>query len=129
MAHLNRGTGLLGLALLAGIVMSGQGAGQDTVKVSHDFGRVPPYFEENRGQADARARYVARTGNLIAFLTQDGWTLSLHGEAISMRIAAGNRKAPFTAEGTLEGISNYYLGSRAITGLPHYASVRVTDIR
>ena len=46
-----------------------------------------------------------------------------------MRIAGADRNALFTPEGTVEGISNYYLGSRAITGLPHYASVRVTEIR
>src|SRR5258708_240638 len=98
MAHFSRGTGLLSLGLLAGMAVSGQSTGQNTAKVSHDFGRVPLYSEENRGQTDARARYVARTGNLVAFLTQDGWTLSLHGEATSMRIADASPNAPFAPE-------------------------------
>jgi hypothetical protein len=129
MTHLSRGTGLLGLALFTGMAVSGQSTGQNTAKVSQDFGRVPIYFEENRGQTDARARFIARTGRLAAFLTQDGWTLSMHGEAISMRISDASQSARLAPEGTVGGISNYYLGSRVITGLPHYASVRVTEIR
>ena len=125
MAHVGRGTSLLSLALLVARGVSGQTAVQDKVKVSQDFGRVPLY-EENRGETDAR--HVARTNNLVAFLTPDGWTLSVHGEAVSMRIANANRKASFTAGDKVQGISDYYLGSRAITRLTHYASVRVTDI-
>ncbi len=101
---------------------------QDAVK-RHDFGNVPLYFEENRGQTDPRAKYIARSAALAGFITQDGWTLSLNGQPVSMHIAGANPKALFAAERPVEGITNYYLGNRTITGLQHYSSVRAKNIR
>src|SRR3982074_2838032 len=71
--------------LLASALMA-----QDAVKHPPDFGNVPLYFEENRGQTDAHARYIARSANLVGFVTQDGWTLSLNGTPVSMHIAAAD---------------------------------------
>src|SRR6266852_1426313 len=102
---------------------------QDAVKRQTNFGNVPLYFEENRGQTDAHARYIARSSSLVGFITQDGWTLSLNGQPVSMHIAGANAKARLVPEGAAEGITNYYLGSRAITDLPHYSSVRGKNIR
>jgi Beta-propeller repeat/Putative binding domain, N-terminal/NHL repeat len=102
---------------------------QHAVKRHADFGNVPLYFEENRGQTDAQARYIVRSANAIGFVTQDGWTLSLHGQPISMHIKGVDAKARFMPEGPVEGITNYYLGARAITALPHYSSVRGHNIR
>jgi len=107
--------------LLFGIDLSAQRASS--------FGSVPLYFEENRGQTDAQARYIARSPNLVGFVTQDGWTLSLHGQPVSMHIADANAKAAFVPEQPAEGVTNYYLGSRAITNLAHYSSVRAKNIR
>src|SRR5713101_6984865 len=97
---------------------------QDAVKRPPNFGNVPLYFEENRGQTDSHTRYIARSASLVGFVTKDGWTLSLNGQPVSMHIAHANSKARFVPEGAVEGITNYYLGSRAITALPHYSSVR-----
>jgi uncharacterized repeat protein (TIGR01451 family) len=94
-----------------------------------NFGNIPLYFEENRGQTDPRAKYIARSTALAAFITPDGWTLSLNGQPVSMHIAAANPKALFAPERPLEGVTNYYLGNRTITGLQHYSSVRAKDIR
>src|ERR1700682_5045920 len=47
-----------GLFLVTGLMA------QDTVKRHGDFGHVPLYLEENRGQTDAHARYVARSTSL-----------------------------------------------------------------
>src|SRR5260221_8483080 len=102
---------------------------QDSVKHQPNFGNVPLYFEENRGQTDAHARYIARSASLVGLVTQDGWTLSLNGQPISMHIAHANAKARFVPEDAVEGITNYYLGTRAITALPHYSSVRGKNIR
>src|SRR5260370_10591387 len=101
-----------------------------TAKEHHsNFGNGPLYFEENRGQTDAHARFLARSASLVGFVTQDGWTLSLNGQPVSMHIAHANAKARFIPETTVEGITNYYLGSRSITALPHYPSVRGNNIR
>src|SRR5260370_3358509 len=102
---------------------------QGAVKRHPDFGNVPLYFEENRGQTDSHARYIARSTSLVGFITQDGWTLSLNGQPVSMHVANANAKARLVPEGAAEGITNYYLGSRAITSLPHYSSVRAKNIR
>src|SRR5260370_16295273 len=102
---------------------------QGAVKRHPDFGNVPLYFEENRGQTDAHARYIARSTSLVGFITQDGWTLSLNGQPVAMHIAGANKNARLVPEDSVEGITNYYLGSRAITALPHYSSVRGKNIR
>src|SRR5260370_7162236 len=59
---------------------------QELAKHRPDFGTVPLYFEENKGQTDAQARYIARSANLVGFVLQDGWTLSLSGQPVSMHI-------------------------------------------
>src|SRR5258708_8560008 len=102
---------------------------QEPVKHHSNFGNVPLYFEENRGQTDAHARFLARSASLVGFVTQDGWTLSLNGQPVSMHIAHANAKTRFIPESTVEGITNYYLGTRSITALPHYSSVRGKNIR
>src|SRR5207244_3035513 len=102
------------LALLLGTRLSAQHAA--------NFGTVPLYFEQNKGQTDTQAKYIARSPNLVGFVLQDGWTLSLHGQPISMHIADANAKATLVPEHSVEGITNYYLGSRAITSLQHYSS-------
>src|SRR6266567_7751542 len=78
---------------------------QDTVKHHSNFGNVPLYFEQNRGQADAPARYIARSTSLVGFITTDGWTLSLNGQPVSMHIAHANTKATFVPGAAVEGIT------------------------
>ena len=41
-----------------------------------------------------------------------------------MRIADANTHARHEAEGEMEGVTNYYFGSRAIVGLKHYSAVQ-----
>jgi hypothetical protein len=94
-----------------------------------DFGTIPLYFEQNKGQTDARAQYIARSPNLLGFVLQNGWTLSLQGQPISMHIKSANPNATLVPESPIAGITNYYLGSRAITALHHYSSVRANNIR
>jgi len=120
-----RVTRAFSLVLLLGTRLSAQ----EIAKHRPDFGAVPLYFEENSGQTDARARYIARSANLVGFVLQDGWTLSLGGQPVSMHIAGADPKAALVPEGQTEGITNYYLGSRAITSLPHYSGVRSRNIR
>jgi hypothetical protein len=100
-----------------------------TAQAASNFGIVPLYFEQNKGQTDAHARYLARSANLVGFVLQNGWTLSLHGQPISMHIKDADPQAALIPENPIEGITNYYLGSRTITNLPHYSSVRAKNIR
>src|SRR5258706_5465527 len=116
---------VLSFGLLLGTHLSAQ----DVAQRRSDFGNVPLHFEENKGQTDASARYIARSASGVGFVLQNGWTLSLGGQPISMHIADADSKATLVPEGSVEGVTNYYLGSRAITNLPHYSSVRAKNIR
>ncbi len=100
-----------------------------TVQGRSNFGTPPLYFEQNKGQTDAQARYIARSASLVGFVLQDGWTLSLNGQPVSMHIVSADPKTTLIPETQIEGITNYYLGSRAITALPHFSSVRAKNIR
>jgi len=114
---------------IAGLILLVTGlAAQDLAKHHPNYGTVPIYFEENKGQTDKRVRYIARSASLVGFVLQDGWTLSISGQPISMHIVGAGSKAPLVAELPVEGITNYYLGSRAITNLQHYSSVRGKNI-
>jgi hypothetical protein len=46
-----------------------------------------------------------------------------------MHIVGARAKATIVPEYSIEGITNYYLGSRTITKLQHYSSVRAKNIR
>jgi len=46
--------------------------GAATVELERRHGRLPLRYEENQGQHDARARYVARQGGLTLFATGEG---------------------------------------------------------
>ena len=48
-----------------------------TPRVETDYGRLPLYFIENRGQVDKRVKYYVRGGGQTTFFTQDGVVLSL----------------------------------------------------
>src|ERR1700689_424722 len=120
---------LLCLVLFLSNSLHSQNPNDENAPAHTNLGNIPLYFEENRGQTDSRARYIARGAKRVAFVTQDGLMLSLKNEAIAMRIVDAARDSIFASEGEVEGVSNYYLGKRAISGLHHYSTVRVNNIR
>lgn len=68
-------------------------------------------FEENRGQADESARFVARSRGANLVLTDDGATLALpHETALTLKVA-GARKVRPVAERPLVTRSNYLIGA------------------
>ena len=96
---------------------------------ARQFGDFPLAFEPNQGQTDPRVRYLARSGNMVVFLTGDGYTLSTGGRSVSMRVAGAVADPRLSAERPVEGISNYFVSGRAITGVPHFERVRTERIR
>jgi hypothetical protein len=95
---------------------------------SHPMGQIPVYFEQNDGQADKAARFVASNGRLKALITKNGLAFP-HGSAfISMQVRDG-LVASFQPEESTAGVSNYYLGRRGIKELKHYGRVRGRNIR
>ena len=93
------------------------------------FGNLPLAFEPNQGQTDPRVRYLARSGNMVVFLTGDGYTLSTAGQSVSMQIAGAYTVSRLTAESPIAGVSNYYLSGRAITGIPHFERIKAQRVR
>jgi hypothetical protein len=79
------------------------------------FGRVPLAFEPNRGQADARVRFLAGGRGYRMLLTEEGATLSLkHGgdsALLGMRFVGARTDARMSATGALGGRVNYLTGS------------------
>jgi hypothetical protein len=91
---------------------------------------VPPplYFEVNRGQADPSVRYVARSGNVAAFISNEGVAVTRRGDSVLLRVDGAAPSPRITAEEPTGGFSNYYLGTRTVTGAAHYRRIRVSQI-
>src|ERR1700686_750579 len=87
------------------------------------------YFEPNRGQAPAEARFVSESSGFAALLTGNGFVIQLAESQTPIRIewAGARPSAPPKAIEPTGGIGNYYLGNdpgKWIHGVPHYARVR-----
>jgi hypothetical protein len=115
------------LVLLIAVQVQGQ-----SIRGAHtkgQFGQIPLYFEENHGQTNADVAFVARSSKMLVFVTRKGATLSSPSGVVSMNVAGANLHSRTEAEGETEGVTNYYLGSRALVGLKHYSSIRIRDVR
>src|SRR5580704_6565759 len=125
----NRFGQLLYLVLFLSSSLHSQNRNHEHAPARTNLGNIPLYFEENRVQGDPRARFISRGTKQVAFVTEEGLMLPVKDDPIALRIVDAARNAPIAAEGEVEGVSNYYLGKRAIRGLRHYSNVRVSNIR
>jgi uncharacterized protein (TIGR03437 family) len=78
------------------------------------LGRLPLVFEENRGQANAGADFVARVSGAAVLLDSRGVRLeagALPDQAVDMEIVGGNEDAAGRVIERLSGKSHYLLGS------------------
>lgn len=93
------------------------------------FAALPLRFEENRGQADASVRFVARSAGYTALLSDSGITLQSDG---AVRIAFGGGKAAAISPAEpLVTLSNYFIGSdpaRWQTNVPNFGRVRYSAL-
>src|SRR6185295_16410410 len=90
-------------------------------------GSLPIAFEENRGQADPRVRYLARGEETAVLLTSVGAVLRLGEATVEMTFSGARSGARVEGVGRLPGIANFFLGSdplRWITNVPRFARVR-----
>ncbi|MFN7919798.1 MAG: SBBP repeat-containing protein [Bryobacteraceae bacterium] len=81
------------------------GTGQSN-KARADFARMLLYFEENRGQAAADVRFLARGGGHPVAVMDSGVEIG----SLSMRLV-GARSAKLTPRVPLEGRVNYFIGA------------------
>jgi hypothetical protein len=112
------------------------------------YGQTPLAFEQNRGQLDARADFLARGSGYSLFLSDGGKaTLSLRGgtdkatssqriaSAVSsvvlqMRLLGGTENVSPTGNDVLPGKVNSFVGARSNwrTNIPTFESVRYDDV-
>jgi len=94
------------------------------------------HFEPNRGQADAKAHFIARSPQLRADVRDDGVDLTparAEGPAATARLRFANarRGGTFEARERAEGHANYLVGndpSRWLRDLPYYKQLRYADL-
>src|SRR5437870_234460 len=95
--------------------------------IGEAYGKLPLHFEENRGQADPRARYLARTPGGSVLIAPHELALGAGTESVRLtfeRAASGTRLEALDA---LDGRVNYLVGNdpaRWRTGLKTFARVR-----
>jgi hypothetical protein len=88
-------------------------------------------FEENRGQADGRVRYLWRGEDATLFLAPSEAVLALAPDAVVRMGFRGADPAPAVAGvGRLPGVSNYIVGgaARPVAGVARYAAVRYREL-
>ena len=95
-------------------------------------------FEPNRGQAPEEVKWLARGPGYQLFLTSDGVTVTIPGNAsrrnggiVRMKLEGSRPWNHITGLDPTGGISNYLQGhdvKTASTGIPHYARVRVAGV-
>ena len=100
-----------------------------------DFGKLPITFEENRGQAHADARFVARGPGYSLLLTASGNEIALRSaqSAISIRtrLLNANLDPRIDGEQRQSGKVHYLRGSdpgRWLTDVPTYARVKYQGV-
>ena len=93
------------------------------------FDALPLRFEQNRGQADAATKFIARGSGYALSLTATGSTLRLGGSVIQTRIAGGARNAHLEPLEPLSTRTNYLSAGpgRSLLDVPSFARIRYRD--
>jgi hypothetical protein len=100
-------------------------------RIAREYGQVPVTFEQNVGQFDARARFVARGGGVTAFLTATGAAFAVKDAAVFMTLDGANPAPSISAEGRQPGVSHYLIGAdpqRWHPNVPHFGVVRYAAV-
>jgi hypothetical protein len=108
---------------------------QDATSERVQHARAALHFEENVGQADPQARYIARAGELNLLATDDRAVIvfadgSSMPPSVSLELIGSRRSMPIGRH-TLRGTANYFRGSdRAawLTNLPTYSELWYSDV-
>ncbi|HEV3278883.1 MAG TPA: SBBP repeat-containing protein [Terriglobia bacterium] len=122
------------------VQMSAAADPANRTRVLDTYSRLPLRFEVNQGQADPRARFVARTDEYNLFLTAQGAVLELSaaqtrgaGQArgavrtLAMQLLGSDPSAVISGLDEMTGKSNYLIGNDPANwrlGVANYAKVR-----
>ncbi len=137
---------------------SSRAAAARSPQVRNVYGKLPLSFEENRGQTDARVKFLARGRGYTLFLTATDAVLKLqahsstpstkretprgilpvatHSEpekfsAVRMRLEGANPEASASGVDELHGKTNYFIGKDAgkwHRNIPTFAGVKFREI-
>ncbi len=143
---------LLPLASLPSGVRSLAGPAAGSPEVAVGYGKLPLAFEPNVGQTDARVRFLARGGGMMAFFT-DTETVMVLGRAeqgdpgaqplerrerakieqavVRMKLTGAGLPRRTSGFEKLPGVSNYFIGNEPAkwhTDVPHYARVQYEGV-
>lgn len=138
-AWLLSGLALLGVAAsapqaAARMKPQGRGKSESARKALQGFagyGRLPLSFEENRGQADAAVKFLARGAGYGLYLSPAAAVLALDQSVLRMEVVGANPEARVRGEGLRTGTVNYLAGKdRAAwrTGIPTRTQVRMQEV-
>ena len=97
-------------------------------RLSRAYGNLPLGFEINRGQTDARVKFLARSSGQTLFLTADEAVLRLAQAApLRLKLLGSNAATRISGVDELPTKSNYLIGNdsqRHLAGISNYARVR-----
>jgi hypothetical protein len=113
--------------------------------IAKSYGSMPLSLEANRGQADARVKFLARGSGYNLFVTETEAVVSLagpsrndirdtarlHTNALRIKLVGANPSAKITALEELPGRSNYFIGNDPAkwrTGVVNYAKLRIEEV-
>src|SRR5262245_15674861 len=98
--------------------------------IQEHFQKLPLAFEENRGQADAAVRYVARSGSTRFGFAPDGARVEEASSQIRLRFPGGRAHA-MEGRNRLVTLSHYYAGkdpSAWRVNIPNYGAIRYREV-
>jgi len=78
---------------------------------AHPYGELRLAFEENRGQTDPEAKYVARGPGYTVFLTAEGAVWRTRNAVITMRLAGDRRSGQLRGVDPQPGRAHYFIGN------------------
>ncbi len=91
-------------------------------------------FEPNRGQVNPATDFIARGQGYTIGLSAGQVSLVLSGTttqagtAAMVELVGANTSTTGVARDPLPGVSNYFVGSASITGVPHFGRVRYAQV-
>jgi Cep192 domain 4/Beta-propeller repeat len=139
------GLAIIGLSLVLSTAQGASLRNARNLKLwSSRYAHLPLSFEANRGQTDARVKYLARGQNYTLFLAEHDAVLALSSgrsggrgqnpassAVIRLRLLGSAPAVPVTGQSLLGGTSNYFLGNNPRnwhTQIPNYSRVRYHQV-
>jgi hypothetical protein len=105
--------------------------GQSRPVLDDRYGKLPLSFEENRGQTDARVRFLAHGEGYSLFLTDSEAVLALRSDVVRMQLAGAKGRAFVSGMEELPGKANYFIGNEPAkwrSNVPTYGKVSYKDV-